>query len=49
MTKTYFVNPSNEDDLKGLKLEYLSNQLLDHTKILNLELGDQTKVFKYFK
>ena len=30
-----------EDDLKILKVEYLSNQLLDHTQILNLSLHDQ--------
>ena len=38
-----------EDDLKILKVEYLSNQLLDHTQILNLEFGDQSKVFRFFK
>ena len=38
-----------EDDLKILKVEYLSNPLLDHTQILNLDVGDQSKVFKYFK
>ena len=37
-----------EDDLKILKVEYLSNRLLDHTQILNLDLGNQSKVFKYF-
>ena len=26
-----------------LKAEYLSNRLLDHTQILNLDLGDQRK------
>ena len=31
-----------EDDLKILKLEYLSNNLIDHTQILNLSLDDQT-------
>ena len=31
-----------EDDLKILKVEYLSDRLLDHTKILNLSLVDQT-------
>jgi hypothetical protein len=46
MTQPYFINPSNEDDLKILKVEYLSNRLLDHTQILN---SDQSKVFKYFK
>ena len=40
--------PPMEDDLKILKVEYLSNRLLDHTQILNLDLGDQSKVFKYF-
>ena len=30
-----------EDDLKILKVEYLSNHLLDHTQILNLSLDDQ--------
>ena len=30
-------------------MEYLSNCLLDHTQILNLDLVDQSKVFKYFK
>ena len=34
-----------EDDLKILKVEYLSNPLLDHTKILNLSLDDQTLFF----
>ena len=33
-----------EDDLKILKVEYLSNGLLDPTEILNLSLGDQTKI-----
>ena len=37
-----------EDHLKILKVEYLSNRLLDHTQILNLDLSDQRKVFKYF-
>jgi hypothetical protein len=31
-----------EEDLKVLKVEYLSNCLLDHTQILNLSLDDQT-------
>ena len=35
-----------EDDLQILKVEYLSNLLLDHTQILNLSLYDQT-VFCY--
>ena len=36
MTKPYFVKPSNEDDLKILKVEYLRNHLLDPTQILDL-------------
>ena len=32
-----------------LKVEYLSNHWFDHTQILNLNWGDQTKVYKYFK
>jgi hypothetical protein len=31
-----------EDDLKILKMEYLSNPLLDCTQLLNLSLKDQT-------
>ena len=31
-----------EDDLKILKVEYLSNHLLDPSQILNLFLDDQT-------
>ena len=31
-----------EDDLKILKVEYLSNHLLDHTQILNLSWDNQT-------
>ena len=38
-----------EDNLKILKVEYLSNRLLDHTRFLNLDLGDQSKVYIYFK
>ena len=37
-----------EDDLKISKVEYLSNNLLDHTQILNLSLDDQTIFYKYF-
>ena len=33
-----------EDDLKILKVEYLSNQPSDPPQILNLSLGDQTKI-----
>ena len=32
-----------EDDLKILKVEYLSNHWLDFPQILNLSSGDQTK------
>jgi hypothetical protein len=35
-----------EDDLKILKVEYLSNHLSDPLQILNLSSGDQTKVKK---
>ena len=35
-----------EEDLKVLKVEYLSNHLLNHTQILNLILDDQTIFFK---
>ena len=38
-----------EDDLKILKEEYLSNDILDHTQILNLSLYDQTIFYKSFK
>ena len=31
-----------EDDLKILKVEYLSNHSSDFPQILNLSLGDQT-------
>ena len=37
-----------EDDIKILKVEYLSNRLLDHTQILNLSLYDQTMFCKSF-
>ena len=33
-----------EDDLKILKVEYLSNHLSDFLQILNLSLGDQNKI-----
>ena len=36
-----------EDDLKLLKVEYLSNHFLDHTQILNLD--DQTIFLKSSK
>ena len=34
---------------KNIKMEYLSNRLLDHTQILNLRLQDQTIFRKSFK
>ena len=45
MTKPYFTNPYNGDNLEILKVEYLSNHLLDYTQILNLGLDDQA-IFK---
>jgi hypothetical protein len=45
MTKTYYTNPLNEDNLqwkKTSKVKYLRICLLDHTPILNLDLGDQS-------
>jgi hypothetical protein len=38
-----------EDDLKILKVEYLSNHWLDLPQILNCSLGDQTKIDNCFK
>ena len=38
-----------EDDLKILKVEYLSDCLLDPTQILNLSLDDQIILYKLFK
>ena len=35
-----------EDDLKQLKVEYLSKHFLDHTTILELSLYDQTIFYK---
>ena len=40
------LRSSMEDDLKILKLEYLSNHLLNHTQILNLS---QTIFYKFIK
>ena len=37
------------DNLKILKVEYLSNQLLDPTQILNLSLDDLTIFCKSLK
>ena len=31
------------------KVEYLSNHLLDHTQILNLSLGDKSKILNFLK
>ena len=33
-----------EDNLKILKVEFLSNHWLDFPQILDLSLGDQTKI-----
>jgi hypothetical protein len=38
-----------EDDLKILKVEYLSNTLLDHGQILNLSSDDHTIFYKSLK
>ena len=38
-----------EDDLKILKVEYLSNHLSDHAQILNLSFDDQTIFYKSLK
>ena len=38
-----------DDDLKILKVEYLSNHLLDHTNILNWRLYDQSIFLGSFK
>ena len=38
-----------EEDLKLLKVEYLSNCLLDHAQILNLSLHDQTILYNSFQ
>jgi hypothetical protein len=38
--------PPIDDDLKILKVQYLSSHLLDHTQILNLNLYDQTLSFQ---
>ena len=37
-----------EDDLRILKVEYLSDRLLDPTQILNLSLDDQTILYNTF-
>jgi hypothetical protein len=38
-----------DDDLKILKVLYLSNHLFDPTQILNLNLNHQTLLYKSFK
>jgi hypothetical protein len=38
-----------DDDINILKVEYLSNTLLDHNQILNLGLDDQTIFYKSLK
>ena len=38
-----------EEDLKILKVEYLSNHWLDFPQISNLSLGDQTKIKNAWK
>ena len=38
-----------EDNLKILKVEYLSNHLLDHSQILNLSFDDQIIILEIFK
>ena len=43
------MTPPMEDDLKILKVEYISNHLLDLTQILNLSLDDQIILYKFFK
>ena len=45
LTKTKSCRqPPMEDDLKILKVEYLSNHWSDFSQILNLRSGDQTKI-----
>jgi hypothetical protein len=41
--------PTMEDNLKILKVEYLSSHWSDPHSILNLNLGDQTKIEYYLK
>ena len=38
-----------EDDLKILKVEYLTNHLLDPTQILNLSLDDHIILYNFIK
>jgi hypothetical protein len=37
-----------EDDLKNMKLDFLSNHWVDHNKILNVTSGDQNKAGEGF-
>ena len=48
--KTTFLGrqPSLEDELQILKVEYLSNHWSDLIQILNFDFCDQSEVFKYF-
>ena len=38
-----------EDNLKSLKVEYLSKHLFDHTQVFNLSVDDQTVSYKALK
>ena len=38
-----------EDELKMIKVDYLSNDLLDHTWKFNISLVDKTIVYKDLK
>ena len=38
-----------QEDLKILKVDYLSNHLLEPTQIYNLSLDDQIILYKFFK
>ena len=52
MAKPYLIKPlkgrrpPNEDDLNILKVEYLSNHLLDYTQIFYLTLDEQNIIYK---
>jgi hypothetical protein len=48
-TTSNWRRPLIEDDLKIVKVEYLSNHLLDHTQILKLSFYEQTMFCKSFK
>ena len=54
MTKPYlhksfkWRRPQMEDELKILKVEYLSNHFLDHTQIFNSSQDAQTIFYKSF-